>query len=186
MNICYSIFLSNIIFNKTEKHSAQDRELYYLLHPVTFVTLLVNYSSQVQSLKIRILCFWSPTVMKLIIENHNRLDAADLFGFKHIWIQRVSEEVSFKVYERTRLKDFIYRHSQYYRSTSLHKYATLFKQKKWCFDELQLLKHGPKSQNAFEFFQNGSKMKSYYVNDPLGAKNYLINFFTYEIDFLTS
>ena len=37
------------------------------------------------------------------------------------------------------------------------------------------------TQNALNFFQNGLKMKSYYANDPWGAKYFLTKIFSYEV-----
>ena len=37
------------------------------------------------------------------------------------------------------------------------------------------------TKDGFEMFQNVPKMKSYWENDPWGAKYYLINFFSYEV-----
>ena len=41
------------------------------------------------------------------------------------------------------------------------------------------------TKNDFENFQNVLKMKSYSVNGPWRAKNYLIKFFSYEVKILS-
>ena len=37
------------------------------------------------------------------------------------------------------------------------------------------------TKNGLKMIQNCLKLKSYYANDPWGAKNHLMNFFSYEV-----